>query len=59
MEILTKGYLRMEKYKVLELQDFQVELFMKASTKIANKMEKEFTNGLMVESMKVSSKKED
>ena len=58
MEILTKAFLRMEKYKVLELQDFQVEMFMKVNTKMGKSWEKEFINGLMVQSMKVSTKKD-
>ena len=58
MEILTKAFLRMEKYKVLELQDFQVEIFMKVNTKMGKSWEKEFINGLMVQSMKVSTKKD-
>ena len=59
MEILTKARLRKEKWKVLELQDFKVEQFMKANTKMGKETEKEFINGLMVLYTKVSTKRGD
>lgn len=53
-----KAHLRMENYMVLESQDFKMEMFMKANTKMAKKTEKEFISFLMAESTKVRRKKE-
>lgn len=53
-----KARLRKDIHKVSELEDFRMEMFMKANTKMANKTEQEFADGLMVQSTKVSTKKE-